>query len=63
MTNVKALLERLERDEKLDSAILGDLKRQGYIEASDVTNMQSPPGIREYLFIRFTEKGRSLLGR
>jgi DNA-binding PadR family transcriptional regulator len=63
MTNVKALLERLERNEQLDSPILGDLKRQGYIEASDVTNMQTPPGTREYLFIRITEKGRQILGR
>jgi hypothetical protein len=63
MTNVKALLERLERGEKLDSSVLADLKQQGYIEARDVTNMQTLAGTREYLFTFITDKGKKVLGR
>jgi hypothetical protein len=61
MDNIRLLLEKLKRGEKLDSPILAQLSRDGYINASDVTNYQTPEGVREYLFIDFTEKGRRLL--
>lgn len=58
----KQLLQRLQRGERLHSAVLRDLAfRKGLITVSDVTNMDSPPGEKEYLFINITERGRRLL--
>jgi len=61
MDNTKQLLERLNRGEKLDSSVLERLARDGFINMADVTNMQSPAGIREFLFTSITEKGRRLI--
>jgi len=61
VNNTKELLERLNRGEKLDSPILERLDREGYIKTSDVTNQQTPPGRREFIFISITEKGRKLM--
>jgi hypothetical protein len=61
METTKQLLERLKRNEKLDSSIMESLHRTGFILARDVTNHQTPIGQREFLFIRFTEKGRKVL--
>jgi hypothetical protein len=61
MTEIKQMLEQFNRGARLDSSILERLDGQGYIKISDVTNFQTPPGQREYLFIDFTEKGRKVL--
>jgi hypothetical protein len=59
--NVKQLLERLNQGEKLDSPTLERLNREGYIKAQDVSNLDTPIGHRDFLFIYITEKGRQLL--
>jgi hypothetical protein len=59
--NVKALLERLNRGEKLDSPTLERLDREGYIKAENVSNMDTPVGQKDFLFIHITEKGRQVL--
>jgi hypothetical protein len=59
--NVKQLLERLNRGEKLDSPTLERLDREGYIKAEDVSSMDTPTGQKDFLFIHITEKGRRLL--
>lgn len=61
MDNLKRALERLDRDEKLDSPTLERLAQHGYINVSDVTNKHTPPGQKELLFISITEKGKKLL--
>jgi hypothetical protein len=63
MTNIKALLEKLERKEKLPSPVLADLKQQGYIEVSDASTHDTPAGTRDYVFTFFTEKARKVMGR
>jgi len=62
MDNTKQFLEQLSRGEKLSDSILERLDREGFIKTADVTNMQSPPGVKEFLFISITEKGRKLIG-
>jgi hypothetical protein len=59
--NVKQLLVQLDRATKLDSSVLKALADKGYVKVSDVTNHQTPPGQKEYLFIDFTEEGRRVL--
>lgn len=59
--NVKELLERLNRGEKLDSPTLERLNREGYIKAEDVSSMDTPAGQKDFLFIHITEKGRRVL--
>jgi hypothetical protein len=59
--NVKQLLERLNQGEKLDSPTLERLNREGYIKAQDVSNFDTLPGQKDFLFIHITEKGRQLL--
>ncbi len=59
--NVKQLLERLNRNEKLDSSTLERLNREGYIKAQDVSNMDTPLGQKDFLFIHITEKGKQAL--
>jgi hypothetical protein len=59
--NVKQLLKRLNQGEKLDSPTLERLNREGYIKAQDVSNLDTPIGERDFLFIHITEKGRQLL--
>ena len=59
--NVKQLLERLNRGEKLDSSTLEHLNREGYIKAEDVSSMDTPVGQKDFLFIHITEKGRRVL--
>jgi hypothetical protein len=61
MERIKQLLERLKRGERLDSPVLEKLRLDGYIRVADTTNQQTPPGQREFLFIDFTDKGRSVL--
>jgi DNA-binding PadR family transcriptional regulator len=61
MENTKQLLESLNRGERPGSPTLERLTREGYIDTSDTTNHQTPVGMREYLFVDFTEKGRKLL--
>jgi hypothetical protein len=58
---IKPLLQRLQRDEKLDSSILERLDREGYIETRDVSHMQTHEGQKDLLFIFFTDKGKRLL--
>ena len=58
----KRLLQRLQRGERLHSVVLRDLAfRKDLITVDDVTNNDSPPGEKEYLFINITERGRRLL--
>ena len=59
--DTKKLLERLDRGEKLDSLILERLTNGGYINTSETTNLDTPLGHREFLFVSFTEKGRRFL--
>jgi hypothetical protein len=59
--NVKQLLKRLNQGEKLDSPTLERLNREGYIKAQDISNLDTPIGERDFLFIHITEKGRQLL--
>lgn len=61
MEATKQLLQRLDRGEKLDSSVLEKLHLSGFILTSETTNHQTPPGQKEFLFIRFTEKGRKAL--
>jgi hypothetical protein len=58
----KQLLQRLQRGERLNSSVLSDLAfSKGLITVDDVTNMDSPRGEKEYIFINITERGRKLL--
>jgi hypothetical protein len=59
-TDKKSLLA-LQRGDRLSNAELALLARKGLIQVDDVTNMDSPPGAREYKFTFFTERGRRLL--
>lgn len=61
MDDVKLLLERLGRGEKLDSPTLARLAQLGYIEVRDVTSHCTPVGQRDLLFTFFTEKAKRLL--
>lgn len=63
MTNAQVLdaLQSLQRGETVGQRILAYLAAEQFIVVADVTNMDSPPGQREYLFISFTEKGQRLL--
>src|SRR2546428_10739243 len=60
MTSREAL-EALARNEKLDQPTIRRLLEAGLITASDVTNMGTPSGQREYLPIAMTLKGQRLL--
>lgn len=58
----KQLLQRLQRGERLHSAVLRDLAfHKGLITVDDATSNDSPPGEKEYIFIHITERGRKLL--
>ncbi len=60
--STQQLLQQLDEGEELDSPTLERLMHEGYIEARDVTNMDTPQGQRDYLFMFFTEKARQVLG-
>jgi len=57
----KEKLQALQRGKKLGSHILENLRQKGLIRVQDVSNMQTPKGQRDLLFISFTEEGRKLL--
>ena len=57
--SVKDILQSFSRGEKLDQPTVKRLFRDGYIEASDVTNFDSTE--QELLPTFITEKGRRLL--
>lgn len=60
MTTLEAL-RAFDRGERVDQSTIQKLAAERYIDVSDVTNHQTPPGQREYLFICITKKGRRLL--
>ena len=57
----KEALQALQKGQRLSNAALAHLSHKGLIEVDDVTNMDSPPGEREYIFTFFTERGRQVL--
>ena len=57
----KEALQALQKGQRLSNTALALLSRKGLIKVSDVTNMDSPPGERELLFISITERGRRML--
>jgi hypothetical protein len=57
----KEALQFLARGESVSNTLLAKLSRNGLIEVDDVTNMESPPGDRELLFICITARGRRVL--
>jgi hypothetical protein len=59
--NTLDALAAFERGERPDQSTTQRLAAEGYIEAAEVTNHQTPTGQREFLFISVTEKGRRLL--
>jgi hypothetical protein len=60
--NDKQLLQRLQQKETLSSSLLAYLAfEKGLITVDDATNMDSPYGQKEYLFISFTPEGQRLL--
>ena len=59
--DITQFLEQLKRSEKLHWRILESLRDECYIQTQDVTNMHTPPGERDYLFVDFTAKERQLL--
>jgi len=60
MTNREALAA-FARNERLDQPTIRRLLEVGLITASDVTNMRTPPGQKEYLPIAMTLKGQRVL--
>src|SRR5882724_846585 len=56
--NIDAL-HAIERGEKPEQDTLLRLKRDGFVDVADVTNMQSSG--REYIFVGFTAEGLRLL--
>ncbi len=46
---------------QLNNQMLAHLRRQGLIEAQDVSNLDTATGERDLLFTFFTEAGRKLL--
>jgi hypothetical protein len=60
-TTDKEVLQALQRGEKLGNDLLEVLWQRGLINVRDVTNMQTPKGQRELLFISFTDGGRKLI--
>jgi len=60
--NDKQLLQRLQRGERLISSVLSDLAfHKSLITVEDMTNLGSPGGEKEYVFIGFTDRGQRLL--
>jgi hypothetical protein len=63
MTNVQVVgaLRALQRGEQVGQRILRYLAAEQFIVVDDVTNMDTPRGQKEYLFITVTDKGQRLL--
>lgn len=57
----KEALQTFKQRKQLDQPTTRRLLRAGLIEATDVTNMDSPQGEREYLPTFITAKGERLL--
>jgi len=58
MSTLEAL-RAIQRKEKLDQPTIKQLHREGYVEVTDVTHMQSPE--KEFLVTFLTDKARKLL--
>jgi hypothetical protein len=56
-------LEAIIRREQLDQRTIRQLLGQGLITVSDVTNLQTPLGKREYLATGLTLRGQLLLDK
>ena len=61
LSTEKDALQALTNGQRLSNAVLAHLSRKGLIEVDDITNLDSPPGERELLFISITERGRRIL--
>jgi hypothetical protein len=60
---IRAALRLISESQNPDQAIVKFLFDHGYIEATDVTSMDTPPGQRELLPTFITEKGRRVVGK
>jgi len=60
MDTVEALAA-VQRGERLDQPTIKRLAAEGCINVTDVTNQDTPPGLREFLITSITDKGRQLL--
>jgi hypothetical protein len=58
---LKILQKQRAQGHRPDDRLLERLANLGYITVSETTNMDTPAGRREFLFIDFTDEGRRVL--